>query len=335
MILGKLKFNTKGYDPFIDFIKAYAILWVLVGHFLTHSNAILYPIWGGYEVPLFLTVSCFHFFKKEKPRLNISRIFTRVLFPFVIIQVLIVLLLYSWQNFTGLDKIVGYFFEHGCYGQGDYFPLVYVQIALLLPLSWRCMSKIKDERIIIVAYIAICELLEIISSIAQLPDSLYRILAFRYVFLIYFGWKWATRGIIMDLKTTLLSLISLFSVVYFVWFSGNTEPWFFDTVWKYHRWPCYFYMAELGVFLLNILWRVLHRFSIVNSIISFLSKNSYEIFLAQMIAYVLFPMELFSSFPIPAIGRFITAFVFSILFGQVLHIFFSWVFGIQIRTTTN
>ena len=67
MMLGKLTFNTKGYDPFIDFIKAYAILCVLLGHFLSSSNNVLYPIWGGNQVPLFVAVQCFHYMKNTPP----------------------------------------------------------------------------------------------------------------------------------------------------------------------------------------------------------------------------------------------------------------------------
>lgn len=33
-------FNKTGYDPFLDFIKAYAIIMVLIGHTLPYVNGI-------------------------------------------------------------------------------------------------------------------------------------------------------------------------------------------------------------------------------------------------------------------------------------------------------
>ena len=328
MMFGKLTFNTKGYDPFIDFIKAYAILCVLVGHFLSSSINVLYPIWGGNQVPLFVAVQCFHYMKNTPPRpLNVTRIFTRVLIPFIVIQVFIVAVLFVGNGFSGFGKLLSYFFDNGGYGQGDYYPFIYAQIALLLPIFYRMTSWVKDDRVLLILFIIICELLEIASSYVHFSDTLYRLLAIRYLFLIYFGWKWAKNGISMNIGTLVVSLLSLASIIYFVWYNNNCEPWFFDTSWKYHRWPCYFFVAELGVFFLYKLWGIISKYSLIMRAVSFMSRCSYDIFLAQMLAYVLFPMELFSFFPMPVLGRFITAFVFSILFGQVLHKFFSCVFG--------
>ena len=42
-----ITFNLKGHDLFIDAIKAYAIMWVLIGHFFPGTKYLLYPIWGG------------------------------------------------------------------------------------------------------------------------------------------------------------------------------------------------------------------------------------------------------------------------------------------------
>ena len=42
-----ITFNTKGYDGFIDFIKAYAIFMVVFAHFTPSIAMPGYPIWGG------------------------------------------------------------------------------------------------------------------------------------------------------------------------------------------------------------------------------------------------------------------------------------------------
>ena len=57
--------NKKGYDPFIDFVKGFCILSVV----LTHSLPVwlqqhtLFSLWGGMAVPLFLMIQVFHAYK--------------------------------------------------------------------------------------------------------------------------------------------------------------------------------------------------------------------------------------------------------------------------------
>lgn len=283
--------------------------------FYTHS-------WGGVQVPFFIIVQCFHFFKKDSPQLSVKRIFTRVLLPFIYIQLFIVLLLFVGNGFSGLSSIIGYFPVYGAYGQGDYYPIIYVQVALLLPFFFLINRKFDGfDGIMLIVYILLCEGLEIICSVVHVPDSVYRFLVFRYVFLIYFGWKWAREGIDMNSSTIVLSLISLLSIIYFHYIHVNNEPFFLNTVWRYHRWPCYFYMACLLVYMLNIIWSQINTNLCVVKSVKMLSKYSYDIFLAQMVAYVLFPPELFKMLPgvTASLSRFFAATIFSILFGFFVH----------------
>ena len=191
----KIVFVKNGRDTFIDFIKAYAILWVLIGHFLSCSKGILYPIIGGNQVPLFVAVQCFHYFKYTPPRiLNVSKILTRVIIPFFLIQLFIAIVLFVLNGFSGLNFIIGSFFINGGYGQGDYYPLIYIQIALLLPLFYKIISRIESDYFLLFFFVVFCELIEIMFSYIQISDTLYRILALRYFLLIYFGWKWVNFG---------------------------------------------------------------------------------------------------------------------------------------------
>lgn len=58
----QIVFQKKGHDTFIDFIKAYAILGVLVGHTLFFINRIPgYNLFFRIDVPLFLLIQVFHF----------------------------------------------------------------------------------------------------------------------------------------------------------------------------------------------------------------------------------------------------------------------------------
>ena len=83
-----ITFNKKGHDDFIDFIKAYAIICVLLGHTFLFLDKIGYAMWAGMQVPLFILVQSFHLFKKEQPSIDLVKILKRVFLPFVAVEVL-------------------------------------------------------------------------------------------------------------------------------------------------------------------------------------------------------------------------------------------------------
>ena len=82
-----ITFNRTGYDPFIDFIKAYAIICVLIGHTLP-VDYMGYGLWAGMQVPLFILIQTFHFYKKRDSSFSIKKIIQRILLPFVLIGIL-------------------------------------------------------------------------------------------------------------------------------------------------------------------------------------------------------------------------------------------------------
>lgn len=85
-------FKKNGYDGFIDFIKAYAIIAVLIGHTVPNLDKVAYFVWLGMQVPLFLLIQAFHVFKKDNPKVMLSKIFQRVLVPFFFIEIITAIL---------------------------------------------------------------------------------------------------------------------------------------------------------------------------------------------------------------------------------------------------
>ena len=169
----------------------------------------------------------------------------------------------------------------GGYGPGSYYPWIYLQVALLLPLFGFILRKSSKTTALII-FLLICEGLEIIFSLIDCPDWIYRLLAVRYLFLIYLGWKWAKEGIKINWLSIALSVISLIAIVYFEYFSVDDEPWFFATKWKTHRWPCYYFVANGFTALLYVIWRRINEKHIVRQLIKIIAASSYEIFLIQM-----------------------------------------------------
>ena len=161
-------------------------------------------------------------------------------------------------------------------------------MALILPFVKPIFDKGTKLKIAI-ASLVLCESLEVISSLIGLSGFIHRLLAIRYFFLIYLGWLWVKKGIVLNTKTFLLSLLSMGSVIYFEYFYTPCEPWFYDTVWRTHRWPCYFYVSTLLCGILYWIYENTKRSEIIVKSTQLLAKCSYEIFLVQMVAVPFMP----------------------------------------------
>lgn len=281
-----ITFNKSGYEPFIDFIKAYAILCVLMGHTFPYLKASGYSLWYGMQVPLFVLVQVFHVLKKESYSFSVKKMLKRIVCPFLLIQIIplsIEILKYGYSNNLIANCLIG-----GGYGPGAYYPWIYVQLAVLLLVVKPWFDRGTKKQNLIISLL-ICEGLEIISSIIGLPDSLYRILSIRYLFLIYLGWLWVKEGIVLNVKTIVLSLMSMGTIIYFDYCYTPTEPWFYDTAWRCHRWPCYFYVSTLFCGILYLIYNKTKGNSIVRYASKTLAKCSYEIFLIQMVIIPMMP----------------------------------------------
>ena len=102
--MNDLVFTKKGYDSFIDFLKAISILLVLLGHTLPGvlHNMIGYRFWMGMAVPVFLCIQAFHYYKRSDSKINLKKILRRIIKPFIVIELIIVIVLLS----SGRDKLL-------------------------------------------------------------------------------------------------------------------------------------------------------------------------------------------------------------------------------------
>ena len=286
-----IELKKSGYEPFLDFLKAYAIICVLLGHtFIPFLNKIGYPFWGGLQVPIFALIQAFHILKKPSYSLNFKKLFIRIILPFFIFQIGIILV-FLIKN-TSFNQIVNMLFWGGGYGPGSYYPWIYIQLVLILYLVRPILTK-GNLVMQAIMWIGICEGFEIIESYANVSDLIHRLSATRYLFLIFLAWIWIKNGIVINKFTLFLSILSMFSIAYFLYCDFNNEPFFYNTVWSYHRWPCYFYVSILLCYLLNILYKMMSKVSCLDKAIKLLAKCSYEIFLVQMAVIAIFPSPYF------------------------------------------
>jgi len=334
----EVRFNLVGYDPFIDFIKAYAIICVLIGHTIPYVDYWGYGLWAGMQVPLFVLVQSFHVLKRDSSAnitFCLNKIVWRVLIPFLFIQFIVLIFILCTYDGIALHTQLVSFMKSGGKGPGSYYPWIYIQIALLLPFINKLMSK-GTKRLLTIASLIICELFEIVFSLIDLPDFIYRLLAVRYFFLFYLAWLWVKEGIIINRLTILLSTISFLSIIYFEYFSINDEILFCNTAWKYHRWPCYYFVAMGGVLLLNYAYKFLSKTVIIDKTIKKLAKCSYEIFLIQMLVIYIYPDDMVKTIMIDMgivssliavllawIVKIVIVFAISILAGYYFNVYYN------------
>lgn len=86
----QIELNKTGYEPFLDYLKAFAIICVLIGHTFPFLNLMGYPFWIGMQVPLFVLIQAFHVLKKPSSKLDFKKLFSRVLLPYMIVLIGIV-----------------------------------------------------------------------------------------------------------------------------------------------------------------------------------------------------------------------------------------------------
>ena len=318
----RITFNKTGYEPFIDFIKAYAIICVLLGHTFPYLHETGYSLWYGMQVPLFVLVQCFHCFKQERPSFSIKKVFWRVFLPFLFIQVFLLAIFFCKDKEHNINIVLGSFIMYGGKGPGAYYPWVYIQFAILLPIIKLWYDKGSKLQIAIVS-IAVCAILEVFFAIINLPDFVYRLLAVRYFFLAYLGWIWVHDGIVINKKTLLLSFLSMLAIIYFDYCYVNTEPLFYNTSWRTHRWPCYFYVAILFTYILYLIYHT-NRIRCIERTTKMLARCSYEIFLMQMAVIALCPNFKFIANPHARfVFRFILIWVISVVGGYFFNIIYN------------
>lgn len=277
------------YDPFIDYMKGMCIIAVIMQH------AIYIP---GFEftikqqVPLFLLIQTFHSYKHGVDNcktVNINKLWVRVLRPFLILQLAIIIPYCLLASNMSTDFIYC-FLKGGGIGPGSYYPWIYIQFVILLPLIAKLFSK-YNMLCIGILMIAISTGCELLFAIFDFSDEIWRIICFRYLFLMYLGFIWVQHGLKMSICRLCLVILSIIFICLFSYTSLNMSPLFYESGWKQHHWICYFFVA-FGI--PHILW-LLYNLSIrdINKVVILLGQYSYHIYLLQMFVFTLIPKKLF------------------------------------------
>lgn len=285
--MATFKLNNKGYEPFLDYLKGVCIILVILNHStidVAIHNTLLYPLWVYTAVPIFLIIQTYHVYKHDEPNYpRPNKLYSRILKPFILIQLLLVPLNVVKKSYLQDYSIVDAFksiIASGGVGPGSYYIWIYLQFAFLIPLLYT-FARSKYSFII---FIGLSLLYEVLLNYIQVPGYIYRLCSVRYLFLILLGYKWVTNGIVLKKKTFLLSVISAFLLLYNRYVGIDFKPFVYDDKWLSDHWFMYFYCWSLFAFVIYWIYNRTAN-SLVTKFISAVGVKSYELFLFQMLVF--------------------------------------------------
>ena len=295
--VGAISLKRDGYDPFIDFLKGVCIIFVILNHCLPSllQQYTLFPLWGGNAVPIFLLIQVFHSYKRgvSSSKVNFSKLWNRIIRPFLFTEFVILSVCSLELYFEGksVSDFLSTAFYGGGRGPGSYYPWIYVQFAIILPLMSFVFEKYNAWQLLVI-FIIVSQVFEMLSSLVNIPDWPYYSLSFvRYTFLFYLGYLMASDKIFINKYTLFLSLLSIIITIIFVFFPINLSPVFRSNMfWKNCHWPCYVFVPYILIGLLKLIYKKLQDGIVAFTIV--VGKSSYEIFLFQLFYFMVIATKL-------------------------------------------
>lgn len=285
----RIEFKKEGYDPQIDFIKGLCILFVIWTHCMNRGElgTILFPYWGDTAVPIFIIIQVFHYYKKgvsvRWP--SIPKLWKRIMRPYII-MVAIMFIVQFLMYYDMTDGTFSPTLYWGKRGPGSYYIFIYLEMAFVIPLFAPLFRKLSTKWLLVI-FLILSQLVELLCSLTQCPDNIYRVVFFRYIFLIFIGYLLATEGLELNKLTITAGIFSVLFIYLFAYKGYNMEPFFCThlSLWPLCHWICYIYIAFLFLAFLKYIYSKLVTHHKVLTYIVKIGKYSYEIYLFQIFYY--------------------------------------------------
>ena len=277
--------NKSGYEPFMDFLKGLCILSVIWEHGMPFLRETLFYFWCKMAVPLFLVIQCFHVFKKDSISYpSFSKLYKRILQPFLLVSFLILIIKYVLGDFSLSDDSFWLkALKSGGWGPGCYFPWIYIQFAILAPVIYRLLQG-KSNKFQFLSILLGSIVIELAFTYMGGEEWLWRILVIRYLFLMAISFFLCKSNIRLTKANIVFSIIGIIFIALFEYLDFSFTPLFFDSArnWRSTHWVCFLYLFLL-IFVIRIGYEKSSGF--MKATISYLGKASFEIFLVQMIVF--------------------------------------------------
>lgn len=252
-------------------------------------NRVLFPYWGDTAVPLFFVIQAFHYYKKDTGiRMpSIPKLLKRILWPFIIT----ICLMFLMQFFIYYDITNGSFSPILYWdkrGPGSYYIPIYLEFAFIIPLFAPLFKRLSIKWTFLI-FVILSQLLEFIACISRCPDSIYRVIFFRYTFVIFIGYLLATKGLVINKLSIAAGVIGIFALYLFNYTEIDLEPLFYTSLsnWKYCHWICYLYISYIFLWIIKQSYSYLIPHKGIATYIEEVGKYSYEIYLFQIFYYTI------------------------------------------------
>lgn len=275
-------------NGFLDIVKGVGALMVLITHYNWADSwrlNLLFPYWVSMAVPLFMLITGYlsaasfeHAgitdFKKAYAIKPLLKKLVRYTLPFLYMYIAEIIIKSASGKAPSLLSIIVYFFGGGFGMHGTYYFPVLVQITLIFPLIFFAVKRSKKWGLAVCFTVNLA--LEILKTVTQMPGGVYRLLAFRYIFVVAAGCYIYLYGG----SSKLYRRIIAFAVgAVYIWLVNYTsyEPKIF-IFWTATTMLTTFFVAP--VFAYFIEKKPLHC-----APLELIGRASYHIFLAQIIVY--------------------------------------------------
>jgi hypothetical protein len=277
------RFLKEGRDSFIDFVKGFAIVSVVILHNLGHTSVskyLLFNLWIGQAVPLFILISAVNTYRAYMDvgyinicnyfRSNLVKILRRVFVPFFLLQIILFPFFFLLENgdlHSWFQKVL----TAGGLGPGSYYPWIFLQIIIVVPFVIFTVKKLGFGKSILI-WLAVSIVLELCAFLFNLNEDSYRMMSIRYIFLLVCGIYVMQNGFRPNKTTILLSVLG----VLFILIDSYTSFVFYPVAFKSlgftgQHWPAYIYVSILLLWILYQTHRILPK--CISKLLEFYGKG--------------------------------------------------------------
>ncbi len=308
-----IKVNTSNRIVIFDYLKALAIILVIVNHYVhlsweSFGNCILFPLIFKMPVPIFMIVTgCMNAMSYNKKYTRLSemympkqilvrflRFWIPFLFEFVVEMILTITL--KRVSFTPLS-VVQAFLVGGPGLNGSYYVPVLIQFSLLFPLIYVLVRKYNVKGLIIC--MAVNLLYEVVCTLINIPSDVYRLLMPRYIAYVALGCWFYFKDYKISKKTCYI-MFAAGAAFFIVRFCGY-RPFIFKK-WTDTCMLAAFYIFPIVAALIMKFKDLKSASGKVGRLVQTVGNASYHIFLIQMLYYNIFYRYITKQFNIPAVN---------------------------------
>ena len=314
--------NILSQNRTVDFLKGVCILFVIITHFSWTDNErqmLLFPYWIDMAVPIFMFlsgyvngISALNKSSSLSELYSLKQVLRKIVrygSPFFVFY-LFEQLLFTFKDwgFTPLDRIFQFF--NGGVGQGGYYFPIMIQFIFLFPVIFTIIRKYEEKGLLLC--FAGNLLYEVLKSAYFMNEECYRLLVFRYIYVIAAGCLLAKKpSAMVSYKKSILRIATGLIYIFIVMYTEYAP--FLFTYWKGR--------TLLGaMFVIPIVSYMVNQNKVYISIINILGKASYNILFVQMVYYLTLGNKLDNVLPnrwISLLIAIISCCIFGVLFYQI------------------